>query len=317
MSRPYISTALTTTDMSNPTAVQKRTDQTLDQYGNVTSMTQYDFGITNPRTYTNTYLSDSTPAVQTEPGIGQWSIHPPGSNYNAEHIRNRLIKSTVTQGGQTTALVHNSYDSYNPGICSTRNTPGGWQYANQVTSIDPNNTSNIFRGNVTTNYGLDMTHTLCYGTTGAIVMRIDGGHTTVTDTSNQTNYTAPNSITTGSLTTGLNWTASLGLSNETGPNGDGMSIGYDSANRPSTTTTPYGAYTTYSYSINPSQTTATVTTNDPNTTGRKTVTKFDGLGRAIEVDAIDAGGVTRSIVQSQYAPCGCSPMGKLSQQSMP
>src|SRR2546425_10001680 len=126
-----------------------------------------------------------------------------------------------------------------------------------------------------------------------MVMRIDGGHTTTSDTSSQTNYTAPNTITTGSLTTSINWTPSLAPSNETGPNGDTASIGYDSAARPSTTTTPYGASTTYAYSTNPAQTTATVNSNDPHTNGRKTVTSLDGFGRAIEVDSIDAGSTTR------------------------
>jgi hypothetical protein len=75
-------------------------------------------------------------------------------------------------------------------------------------------------GNVTTSYGMDMNHALCCGTTGTVVMRTDGGHTTTTDTSNQTNYTSANAITTGSLTTNLNWTSSLMLANQTGPNGD-------------------------------------------------------------------------------------------------
>ena len=75
---------------------------------------------------------------------------------------------------------------------------------------------------------------------------------------------------------------------EAGPNGDGVSIGYDSASRPATTYTPNGAYVTYTYSTSPPQNTATMRTDDSNTTGRKTVTKFDGLGRAIEVDSIDA-----------------------------
>src|ERR1039457_6234479 len=98
---------------------------------------------------------------------------------------------------------------------------------------------------------MDMTHTICYGTSGAVVMRIDGGHTTLADTSGQTNYTAPNAITTGSLTTNLNWTSSLALSNETGPNGDTVGVGYDSAGRPSGGTSPYGASTSITYSTNP------------------------------------------------------------------
>jgi RHS repeat-associated protein len=272
----------------------------------MTSMSLYDFGAATPtRVYNNTYLSDATGG------------HPAGSTYNAQHIHNRLLTSTVTQNSQTTTLVSNSYDSYDPGQCGATRTPTGWDWVNSVGSIDPTNTNNVFRGNVTTSNRLDMTHKLCYGTTGAVVMSIDGGHTTTTQTSSQTNYTAPNTITTGSLTTSLNWSSSLNLTNETGPNGDGIGIGYDLAGRPSRTTTPYGAYTTFTYSTSPAQTTAVVTTTDPNTNGRKTITSLDGFGRTIQVDSIDAGGSTRSRVKMQYAACGCSPLGKLAAQSRP
>jgi len=217
-------------------------------------------------------------------------------------------------------LVRNSFDFYNPQTCNDGTgvmTPYGWQWVNSVTAIDPANSSNIFRGNVTTNYGMDMTHSMCYATTGAVIRSTDGGHISTTQTSATTNYTAPTAITTGSLTTNLSWDKMLRPTGETGPNGDGVSIGYDSASRPATTYTPNGAYVAYTYSTSPAQNTATMHTDDPNTTGRKTITKFDGLGRAIEVDSIDASGVTQSIVQSQYAPCGCSPMGKLSKTSRP
>jgi hypothetical protein len=99
LSRPYIATTVTTLDAT----AQKRSDQVLDQYGNMTSMSLYDFGAATPtRVYNNTYLSDATGG------------HPAGSTYNAQHIHNRLLTSTVTQNSQTTTLVSNSYDSYDP-----------------------------------------------------------------------------------------------------------------------------------------------------------------------------------------------------------
>src|SRR5260370_34308274 len=179
LNRPYIGTVLTKLDPGASSQVQKETDQILDQYGNVTTIYQYDYGATSPtRTYTNTYLTDTL----------IYNEHPVNSTYNAEHIHNRLLTSTVTQNGQTATLASNRYDFYDPAACggSTR-TPAGWLGANSgITSIDPNNTSNIFRGNVTTSVGLDMTHTICYGTTGAVVLRTDRGHTTTTHTTNLT-----------------------------------------------------------------------------------------------------------------------------------
>src|SRR5258708_12760748 len=79
-------------------------------------------------------------------------------------------------------------------------TPYGWQWVNSVAGIDPANSSNIFRGNVTTNYGMDMTHSMCYATTGAVIRSTDGGHISTTQTSAPTNYTAPTPITTATLT---------------------------------------------------------------------------------------------------------------------
>src|SRR5258708_168383 len=118
-------------------------------------------------------------------------------------------------------------------------TPYGWQWVNSVTAIDPTISSNIYRGNVTTNYGLDMTHSMCYATTGTVIRSTDGGHISTTQTSATTNYTAPIAITTGSLTTSLSWDTMLRPTGEAGPNGDAVSIGYDSATPPSTTTTPH------------------------------------------------------------------------------
>ena len=150
--RPYISSTVTTLDPNTSNAISKQTTQTLDQFGNVTSMTQYDFPPSNvTRVYNNTYLTDA-------PGD-----HPGGSNYTAEHIYNRLLRSTVTSGGQITTLVHNLYDFYDAGTCGATRTPSGWTYVNNVTAIDPNTISNVFRGNVTTSYGLDMTHTCATG----------------------------------------------------------------------------------------------------------------------------------------------------------
>src|SRR6185312_15533996 len=88
-----------TLDPGTANQVQKRTAQQLDQFGNVTSTSLYDFGAVT-KAYTNAYLSDASGG------------HPAGSNYNAQHIHNRLLTSTVTQGSQTATLVSNTYDTY-------------------------------------------------------------------------------------------------------------------------------------------------------------------------------------------------------------
>ena len=85
--KPYISQIVTTMD-----GVSKQTNQTLDQYGNLTQMLAYNWGANTPtRTYTNTYLQG---------GTGGYS-----SSYNTYYIFNRLLKSTVSDGTNSTVLV--------------------------------------------------------------------------------------------------------------------------------------------------------------------------------------------------------------------
>src|SRR5260370_36821259 len=43
---------------------------------------------------------------------------------------------------------------------------------------------------------------------------------------------------------------------------------------------------------------------------------MDGLGRTVKVEKGDASS-TQSVTESIYAPCACSPMGKVSQVSQP
>ena len=90
---------------------------------------------------------------------------------------------------------------------------------------------------------------------------------------------------------------------------------YDDYARPSSVTSPYGAVTNYTYNDSASPPNHIATTN-----GHWAETVFDGFGRTIQTDAGYKSGstsTTLSIVDTQYAPCGCSPLGKLSQQSAP
>jgi hypothetical protein len=136
LNRPYMSSVYNTLEPGASNQVQSHTDQTIDQFGNATYMAQFDYGASSPtRVYNNTYLTDAL--ISNE--------HPANSTYNAEHIRNRLLTSTVTQNGQTATLVSNRYDFYDPGQCGAQRIPSGWTYVNSVTSIDPANTTNVFR----------------------------------------------------------------------------------------------------------------------------------------------------------------------------
>jgi len=74
----------------------------------------------------------------------------------------------------------------------------------------------------------------------------------------------------------------------------------------------YGAYTSYTYGFTGTPPwTTTATTN-----GRWVKTTLDGYGRTIKTETGDAGG-TKSVVDTEYAPCAGSPMGKLKRVSQP
>ena len=74
-------------------------------------------------------------------------------------------------------------------------------------------------------------------------------------------------------------------------------------------TSPSGIPTTYAYNDAGHTVTAT--------TGARAVTStYDGFGRTVKVVVSD-GGVVKSTVDTQYGPCACSPLGKMTQVSQP
>jgi len=101
-------------------------------------------------------------------------------------------------------------------------------------------------------------------------------------------------------------------------------LAYDAYARPAASTSPYGSATNVVYSNSPA---TRVTTTDTNTTGtvnnytynkRWTRETLDGFGRTVKVETgytSTTGGSTSSPVisgqsETEYAPCGCTPMGK-------
>jgi YD repeat-containing protein len=99
----------------------------------------------------------------------------------------------------------------------------------------------------------------------------------------------------------------LGLTNVTGPNAASASFSYDGYSRPAQTTSPHGAITTFAYTTN----TTTATTN-----GHWVKTTVDGFGRTIKVETGD-GTSTKSVVDTEYDSCACSPIGKVKRVSQP
>jgi RHS repeat-associated protein len=128
-----------------------------------------------------------------------------------------------------------------------------------------------------------------------------------------TNYAAPQTITAQSYTSTIGYTSWLGVAQTTGPNGDQLTMAYDQYGRPTPGTSAYGGVTTFSYN-----TSAPFTQTESGPSG-VTITTLDGFGRAVLVQRGDSttADATTSYTASVYAPCACSPLGKLQKVSMP
>ena len=120
-----------------------------------------------------------------------------------------------------------------------------------------------------------------------------------------------------SLQTAVSYNAAWQATSVFSPNGATASRTYDTWGSPSTSTIPDGATTTYSYTYSPLNQQTAVLTTETGTIWKRTT--LDGFGRTPRVE--NGNGATTntpvSVVDTQYAPCGCSPLGKMYRVSMP
>ena len=280
---PYVNLVYVREDYNNPGMLYKASNQTLDQYGNVTQRMEFGYSTTWSvplvRTYNYTYLNNS--------------------NYTSRYIFNRLLTSTVTDGVNTATLSTNTYDN-----TLISDVPG-------INSHDSSySTGFTYRGNLGQSTTLSGVTSINYDIGGNVTSTTKNGLLTSVTTNSSTNWAAPSLMTTGSLSSSANYTPFLGISSASGPNGDTASVGYSGSDRPTSTTAPTGAVTNYTYvdGYNP---TKTATTN-----GHWVKTIMDGWGRTVETDS-GYGSTTLSIVKQSYISCGCSANGKLYQVSQP
>jgi hypothetical protein len=302
---PYVSTAQTTLDESSPNPQTTKTTQTLDQYGNVTQAQVYDYNsLTTPvRTYTNTWL------------------HTGNSSYPNAYIRNRLLASTVTDNqNHTVTMVSNTYDGGS--LTAVSGTPAGFDAATYTTGYHT-------RGNVTQKVVPGATTSYTYDVTGHALTGADATGTGATLTySSTTNFAAPGtaaptagnpdvqnghsvSQASGSqLQSGYTYNNALALVQSAMPNSATASQNFNSSTGLLTSSVSvHGATTNYTYTFTPNIVTAS--TNSHWMKAYK-----DGFGR----DAAGEAGYGTTIVSHSdtvYAPCACSPLGKVSKTSLP
>ena len=296
---------------------ESKTTQALDAYGNVTQVSNYDYGnLSNAaRTYSYTYLT--------------------GANYAPLYIFNRLTAATLTTGGRTTTLVENQYDNQGPSYlpsnvsCSNLRYLPSPPYPSSLVLFDQTYASAVYLGNLTASHQLNSDQCIVYQLGGVAVGARDGsGLETDAASSSATNFSLPDSLT-PSGTTGLGasmtYAGSFAVTSVTLGNGQTVQTTYDYYGRPATSTSADGAVTTYAYHY--------ASSSDPNpyypygntqmatvdSSNAYKITTLDGFGRTIRVEtgtgSAPSGDI--SIVDTQYAPCACSPLGKVSAVSQP
>ena len=166
-------------------------------------------------------------------------------------------------------------------------------------------------GNPTLVVKLGTGHCSAYEITGVPYTATDGSGSTV-DITLTANASLPGVLTPGgnnNLATTISYTTSFAVTSVSGPNGAGTTTAYDTYGRPSSSTMVDGAATSYSYTYNPNTQTATLGNRWKKTT-------MDGFGRVTKVET-GHDGVTVATVDTQYASCACSPLGKVWKVSQP
>jgi RHS repeat-associated protein len=279
---PYISSVLTTLNEGQSYQKQSKTEQTLDTHGNVLQSKVYNYGnLTTPaRTYNYTWLASSA--------------------YTSLHIWNRLLQSSVTNGTDTIQLVSQTYDGGTVADPPSSPPLRNWTQPGSV------------RGNVTSRTTPGLSTQLTYQASGDVATVTNNGLEVQVTPDTTKNYAVPAAATPNeetNLATSMTYSGFLGVTSVTGPNGASSGTAYDSYGRPSSSTSPHGAVTTYTYTYSPP--TVKTTTN-----GRWTKTTLDGLGRTIHVEQGDGSG-TKSIADTEYTACACSPFGKVWRVSPP
>ena len=306
---PYISAKTSLMDEGTGNQQSALSTQAQDGYGNTTQTVVYPFNntLTPVKTYNSSYLN--------------------AAGYAANYIFNRLLTTTLTTGGAVKTLVNNYYDGKvatgQPAYPTTPSACGQFSGNNWIGEysggtgfpgnlLDSQALAFASRGQVSASVTPAVTTCGALYPWGAtnITAASDGSGTSST-LSSATNYAAPDTFTTQSYGQNLAYNAWLGVTGTTGLNGEQLSVAYDYYGRPTFSRSPYGAAMFYAYATSlPFQQTKTGPDGFTRTT-------LDGLGRTIRVERGYSASNIQSVVDTVYAPCACSPLGKIQKVSAP
>ncbi len=282
---PYIASVLNTIDVGLSTQKVSKTVQNVEVNGITTETSVSKF--------------DNLNVIERSQGGGVilWN-----SNYSSRYIIVTGRQILAAENGTNTFNEGVTYDNHVSGFAAMPVGTRLWENPNTIYRALPTQISNGYAQQtvvynlagqpVSGNDGQGSSQTITYGAVGGSTMP-----TQIT----------PNGNT--SLTTTMNWNGFLGLTNVSTGSGANQWFGYDAFARPTSKTTADGAGIAYGYNPGASQSWMSIN-------GRGTTTIHDGLGRPVRV-LTQMGATTLSIVDTEYEPCACSPIGKVKRVSLP
>ena len=253
---------------------------------------------------------------------------PNASEYISRYIRDREVNVVVKNHSTAEPgilLSHSDYDLANS--CGTFDQPA-------VIDImhDPAYSQGR-KGNKTNGATPQGASCWMYDTLGNVFKTAGPGVPLTTVSTNLgSNYTVPGQLQIdGDLRSrsAFQFNAWLGVTNVNAPNGANSTVSYDALGRTATSLSPLGVQTNYYYYPDPnpdygffppSMFSGKKSGQIAITGGRHwTRTTSDGLGRTVRVESGDVTNYSNSlsIVDTQYGPCACSPMGKVTAISQP
>ena len=321
---PFLQTLQSTAD---GTQTQK-TQVAVDQYGNVTDQTLFDYGASSAtRKYQYTYL------------------HNQNGTYANYYIRNSLQSKTVLDGagGNSQSLGYIVYDN---ATCTawTYPPPVGQSYANAPLWDSTNRTAFLGNANSVSTPGNGISCSF-YDNAGNVYAAEGPGRPQAQISYTGGSLATPAQVTVGNDTSSLTsftYTPWLGVAGYTGPNGVTGMYQYDDYAQPRVVQLATGGQITIAQYPGVTTVGGQAVANYPasffpNTNGRYpwaqlsytngaapqqfTRTTLDGLGRTIKVERGPTGansvGAAVSVVDTEYAPCACSPVGKVKRVSQP
>ncbi|MCA2963495.1 MAG: hypothetical protein INH40_06270, partial [Acidobacteriaceae bacterium] len=223
---PYIAAVTEIVDEGHPDAKIRRTEQTIDNFGNLLAKREFAYGSTTAIAREHVYTYETAPA------------------YINKFIRNLVKTVTLKRPGDADVLVlSNSYDQGNflyemPG--ATQHDP---RFASLINGEWP-------RGNLTSTASLGTVRFFQYNTGGTVVSSFDqSGRVVSINPNSGRNYAVPAAVTANGITTTATFDAVLNLTQTTGANGATATFTWDGMRREKSQTFPSGAVINHTYGL--------------------------------------------------------------------